>query len=199
MLFVLVLVSLHPSQSLAREVTNLDRFDLVVDSLLQDFAERTFSRADTIFTLRQMGPATELGWFFEKHLIEVFGANQSQALFDKEKGHPSFFYAISYKPVNLRVQYSQRDHRRLDRKIFVDLYLRIEVGGTTQVLWSGNLQAISTDVVEESAVTTIENPYIGFTLGTRAPTRAKVKLLGATAISVVVGTVVYAFYAIRSR
>ncbi len=107
-------------------------------------------------------------------------------------------FILEYRPLLLRVEYENKTTQSdsLQRHIIVELYLKATQA--SRILFADTYRNRNSDKIAVQDIKNVENPEIQFTVGDRPVSLLK-RLFEPVLVSVLTATIIYFFYAFRSK
>ncbi len=153
-------------------------------------------------SVMNMPPADEAGWLLESQLLPAVFNNGIEVNLDAPP-HDSGGVLIEYKITGVSIEYSPLKRRlfknaKIERHILFRVFFKLSRHDGT-VIWSKVLEKQSKDAFFSSQLSQVNNPNFSFAFS-ELPAASGVKRLIEPAIAIgVTGTIIYLFYAFRSK
>lgn len=215
-IFINLLVVLYssPSNCSGTQLTNLELFADITDSLLKSVTEEVALKLRKQVVLTSLAHNRDIDWFIENRLTAALKQEDIETFFlktdvadsvrRKVQQEPASFF--EYKALNFGIKYSKNGNRKkndsesVHRKAVVHFFLRVVQRPSGEILWSGELKGSKGDGILSEDLEVFENPNISFTRGTFSrDADSSGKLIQTLLISGATGAIVYLFYTLRSR
>lgn len=181
--------------------TNIEIFDnLLADSIFSEL-ETHLGDDPFQFSLSRLDKDDRSNWYVEKEFLEFFpdSANGIVLVNDDLPCGNNERLSISYKPLDLTVEYYPASQNNVQRNVVERIYFRLmECMGHT-VIWSGEITAHYNDSLKKKQVKFVESENLPFTVGVWKPSEKSMIFLPVAFVSAIAGSVVFLFFALRTQ
>jgi hypothetical protein len=169
--------------------------------------ERTFGdfpEAGSGLLLLQAEREHPANWILEDELVSYLLSMKYQVALHsgEDEGNLTESKSLFYRIIEMRLDYPKvkrmgfLGRRMVSREAHLNLSLRLEDAATGKVLWTKREQEQSSDLVKRSVVTSLNNESYPF-LSPSLPDDAQSRFFEPALVAVVVGGLVYLFFASR--
>lgn len=199
--FALILVSNH-QHIIAQPRSNLDMLAEACDDLVQQQVLDSLTLSSAV----QITPLDDnpSNWFVEdcltRKLHQAGATVYLKADSDKAtRADTSANLKLEFKTVAIGVAYHEQEDQRLQRRVVLELFVRVTDSQSGRLLFSASPRKHVVDYIDADDVARIEDSELAFARGTVIREERPPKLLRPVVVSAAAGLIVYLFYALRSR
>ena len=196
----------------ASQTTNIVFVENVADSLVEKLVKTSPDILSGPVCIVNAGGQHDLDWLFEHRFVTYFQKQTDQKIYVSNKTDGCFSLTDRLKPLHT-VEYDIQAYKieytpgktGLDspdlyqRSVGLSIYVRVLTQPEGRLVWNGSLEEYESDIIDKSAIPTLESDDEAFTHGNYIKPESGGSVFQPIVVATVTGVIVYLFFAFRSR